>query len=139
MFRNERIEFPVKLTNPLTAILYISNDKTHIDELKHALHVQEIEIGKYFENLIFIQIISIFLLPKAPQQDAHSIAIHKHGHSLGGLATLFWTLFFILILIFHLFLFKLIYRELCASTNNDENSYNYKKNDYRRSRNTRTV
>jgi hypothetical protein len=44
--RNERKEFPVKLTNPPTAILYISWDKVHIDELKHTLHVQEVDIGK---------------------------------------------------------------------------------------------
>ncbi|CAF0948843.1 unnamed protein product [Brachionus calyciflorus] len=120
---NEKIEFPVKLTNPLTAILYISPDKSHIDELQHALHVQEIDI--------------------APQQDAHSIAIHKHGHSLGGLAALFWTLFVILIIIFHLFLFKLIYRELCAFSNNvpnEKSSYGgYGKNDYRKGRYARTV
>jgi hypothetical protein len=43
---NNREQFPVKMTNPLTAILYISADKVHIDELKHALHVQEVDIGK---------------------------------------------------------------------------------------------
>ena len=32
---NERLELPVKLTEPLTAILYISNDRRHLDQLKH--------------------------------------------------------------------------------------------------------
>lgn len=93
---NDRQEFPVKLTNPVTAILYISSDHQHINELKHALHVQEVDI--------------------APAQDVNSIAIHKHGHHMAGFATLFWTIFVILIIIFHLFLIKLIYRELCAGT-----------------------
>ncbi len=114
----------------MTSILYISSDKEHIDELKHALHVQEVDI--------------------APPQDVNSIAMHKHGHHLAGLATLFWTLFVILILIFHLFLFKLIYRELCgpnissnsASSNNNnynQNDKNYYYDSYRRQRFARTV
>jgi hypothetical protein len=94
--RNQRIKLPVKLTNPPTSILYISSEKDHIDELKHALHVEEIDI--------------------APPQDVNSIAVHKHGHSMGGLATLFWALFISLIIIFHLFLIKLIYRE-CVNNN----------------------
>jgi hypothetical protein len=41
----------VKLTNPMTAILYISSDKIHIDELKHALHVQEVDIGEFKSHI----------------------------------------------------------------------------------------
>jgi hypothetical protein len=97
--------FPVKLTNPITAILYVSSDKAHINELKNFLHVQEVDI--------------------APSQDVNAIAIHRHGHHLAGLATLFWTLFVILIIIFHLFLIKLVYREMFSNSNstNDRNSY----------------
>ena len=93
---HERRQFPVKLTNPLTPILYISSEKKYIDELKHAVHVEEIDI--------------------APAQDVNTIAIHKHGHQMAGLATLFWTLFVILIIVFHLFLIKLVYRE-CNNNN----------------------
>jgi hypothetical protein len=93
--RNQRLEFPVKLTDPLTAILYISSDKKHLDELKLTLHVKEVDI--------------------APAQDVSSIELHKRGHSMGGLASLFWFLFIVLIIVFHLFLFKLIYRELVAA------------------------
>jgi hypothetical protein len=101
---HKREQFPVKLTNPITAILYISLDQVHINELKHILHVQEIDI--------------------APSQDVNAIAIHRHGHHMAGLATLFWTLFVILIVIFHLFLLKLIYREMCSNpSTNDKNSY----------------
>lgn len=102
---NSRVQFPVKLTNPPTAILYVSSDKVHINELKHILHVQEVDI--------------------APSQDVNAIAIHRHGHHLAGLATLFWTLFVILIIIFHLFLIKLVYREMFSGGPgaNDKNSY----------------
>lgn len=112
---NDRIEFPVKLTNPITAILYISDDKVHINELKHALHVQEVDI--------------------APPQDVNSIAIHKHGHHMAGFATLFWTIFVILIIIFHLFLIKLVYRELCSG----ETVNQYATNINRKYRYARTV
>lgn len=38
--------FPVKLTEPLTAILYIASDREHIEELRHAIHVKEVVEGK---------------------------------------------------------------------------------------------
>ena len=37
--------FPVKLTDPFTAILYVTSDKAHIEELKHTIHVHEINEG----------------------------------------------------------------------------------------------
>jgi hypothetical protein len=118
---NERKMFPVKLTNPLTPILYISSEKKYIDELKHAVHVEEIDI--------------------APAQDVNSIAIHKHGHQMAGLATLFWTLFVILIIVFHLFLIKLVYRE-CNNNNSNVGSNNNNYSSYesnRKYRYARTV
>lgn len=39
--------FPVKLTEPLTAILYITADKEHIEELQHVIHVKEVAEGSY--------------------------------------------------------------------------------------------
>lgn len=109
---NVRQEFPVKLTNPITAILYISEDKDHINDLKHALHVQEVDI--------------------APPQDVNSIAIHKHGHHMAGFATLFWTIFISLILIFHLFLIKLVYRELCQGGIDESSSQSSRRYRYAR-------
>lgn len=103
---NYRQEFPVKLTNPITAILYISSDEDHINDLKNFMHVQEIDI--------------------APAQDVNSIATHKHGHHMAGFTALFWIIFVILIIIFHLFLIKLVYRELCGN-NDPRGSYDYKK------------
>lgn len=41
----EKKKFPVKLTEPLTAILYIASDKEHIEELRHAIHVKEVVEG----------------------------------------------------------------------------------------------
>ncbi|XP_041357319.1 uncharacterized protein KIAA2013 homolog [Gigantopelta aegis] len=86
--------FPVKLTEPLTSILYITADKTHVEELKHVIHVKAVE--------------------EAPPHEHHVMALHKHGHHFGGLPTLFWVAIVFLILIFHLFLFKLIYNEYCV-------------------------
>jgi len=39
------LTFPVKLTDPLTPILYITSDKQHMEDLKHAIHVKEIVEG----------------------------------------------------------------------------------------------
>ena len=44
-YSRESVQFPVKLTAPLTAIMYITADKVHMEELKHAIHVKEIAIG----------------------------------------------------------------------------------------------
>ncbi|KAJ8298784.1 hypothetical protein KUTeg_022844 [Tegillarca granosa] len=87
-------QFPVKLTKPLTSILYITADKIHMEELKHAIHVKEIV--------------------EAPAHEHHVIALHKHGHHFGGLPTIFWVSIAFLVVIFHLFLCKLIYNEYCA-------------------------
>ncbi|XP_035825941.1 uncharacterized protein KIAA2013 homolog isoform X2 [Aplysia californica] len=86
-------QFPVKLTDPLTSILYITSDKQHMEELKHAIHVREINL--------------------APPHEHHVLALHKHGHHFGGLPTIFWVSIAFLIVVFHLFLFKLIYNEYC--------------------------
>jgi hypothetical protein len=50
----------------------------------------------------------------APAHEHHVIALHRHGNKLGGLPTIFWFSVGFLILIFHLFLFKLIWQEYCA-------------------------
>ncbi|KAG7210712.1 hypothetical protein KM043_012212 [Ampulex compressa] len=83
--------FPVKLTKPLTAILYITSDHQHMQDLRNALHVHEVD--------------------NAPAHDHHVMALHKHGHQLGGLPTLFWVSICFLIIVFHLFLCKLIINE----------------------------
>lgn len=51
----------------------------------------------------------------APPHEHHVIAMHRHGHHLGGLPLIFWVSLGFLILIFHLFLAKLIYNEYCVS------------------------
>ncbi|XP_063219336.1 uncharacterized protein KIAA2013 homolog isoform X2 [Bacillus rossius redtenbacheri] len=38
----ERKWFPVKLTDPVTAVLYISHDRKHLEEMHHAIHVKEV-------------------------------------------------------------------------------------------------
>ncbi|CAB4064277.1 unnamed protein product [Lepeophtheirus salmonis] len=51
-------DFPVKLTEPVTAILYITSDYSHILELKDTIHVREVA--------------------DAPAHEHHVIALHKH-------------------------------------------------------------
>lgn len=92
----EKIQFPVKLTDPVTAILYVTYDRQHMEDLRHAIHVKEIV--------------------EAPALEHHVIALHKHGHHLGGLPNLFWVSIGVLIVVFHLFLFKLIYNEYKGSS-----------------------
>ena len=87
----KEVQFPVKITEPLTPILYITHDRQHVLELKHAIHVKEVAV--------------------APAHETHIIALHRHGHQLGGLPTFFWMLLFILVVLFHVFLAKLIYNE----------------------------
>ncbi|XP_015433835.1 PREDICTED: uncharacterized protein KIAA2013 homolog [Dufourea novaeangliae] len=83
--------FPVKLTKPLTAILYITSDHQHMQDLRNALHVHAVN--------------------DAPAHDHLVMALHKHGYQLGGLPTLFWVSICFLIFVFHLFLCKLIINE----------------------------
>jgi len=90
----ERTQFPVKLTDPPTAVLYITSDKQHMEDLKHTIHVKEVV--------------------EAPAHEDHVLALHKHGNPLGGLPTIFWAVFSLCIVLFHLFLFKLIYNEYCG-------------------------
>jgi hypothetical protein len=96
--------FPVKLTEPLTAILYITADKQHMEELRHTIHVREVV--------------------EAPAHEHHVIALHKHGHSLGGLNPLFWISIIALIVVFHLFLCRIIMNEFCDSSGNYRRLYN---------------
>lgn len=97
--------FPVKLTEPLTSILYITSDKMHMEDLRHAIHVKEVV--------------------EAPAHEHHVIALHKHGHSLGGLPTLFWVSICVIIIVFHVFLCKLIVKEYCEPP--DKMRYRYSK------------
>lgn len=104
-------QFPVKLTQPLTAILYITPDLEHIQELKHTIHVKEIV--------------------EAPAHEHNIIALHRHGHKLGGLPAIFWLSIVFLIVIFHLFLAKLIYNEYCvgssSSSSSSSSGYSYER------------
>ncbi|XP_063293044.1 uncharacterized protein KIAA2013 homolog [Pelobates fuscus] len=77
--------FPVLVTQPLTPLLYISTDLTHLQDLQHTLHLKEI------------------------------LAHEEHmAKQYPGLPFLFWFSVASLITLFHLFLFKLIYNEYCG-------------------------
>lgn len=43
--RPQKKEIQVKLTEPVTAILYITYDKQHMEDLRHALHLKSIVDG----------------------------------------------------------------------------------------------
>lgn len=86
-----QMQFPVKITEPQTPILYVTSNRQHIQELKHTIHVKEVAV--------------------APAHETHVIALHRHGHRFGGLPTIFWIIIICLIVIFHIFLGKLIYAE----------------------------
>ena len=59
------INFPVKLTDPVTAVLYITSDYQHMQELKHTIHVKEVVHGKnllkYFHEKIFAILVLLHL------------------------------------------------------------------------------
>ncbi|CAL8084500.1 unnamed protein product [Orchesella dallaii] len=84
-------QFPVKLTDPVTSILYITSDRKHVEELRLSIHVKEV-----FE---------------APAHETHVISMHKHGSGYGAMSTMFWVGLSLLIILFHLFLFHLVYTE----------------------------
>uniref|UniRef100_A0A2M4BH78 Putative conserved plasma membrane protein n=1 Tax=Anopheles marajoara TaxID=58244 RepID=A0A2M4BH78_9DIPT len=103
--RQSKLTFPVKLTEPVTSILYITSDRKHMEDLRHAIHVKEVV--------------------EAPAHEHHVIALHRHGHHLGGLPTLFWVSIFVIIIVFHVFLCKLIVKEYCEPP--DKMRYRYSK------------
>ncbi|XP_034939799.1 uncharacterized protein KIAA2013 homolog [Chelonus insularis] len=96
--------FPVKLTKPPTSILYITSDYQHMQNLRNALHVHAVE--------------------EAPAHDHHVMALHKHGHQLGGLPTFFWVSICFLIVVFHMFLCKLIFTEYYGRHDRQQRRYN---------------
>lgn len=75
---------------------------------------------KYFIEISFKS--KIFL---APPHEHHVINLHKHGHNLGGLPTLFWVSICAIIVVFHVFLCKLIVKEYCEPS--EKIRYRYSK------------
>lgn len=54
-------QLPVKITEPLTAILYITPDLQHIRELKQAIHVQEVAIAPPHEHQLIAMVMMTFI------------------------------------------------------------------------------
>ena len=46
--------FPVKLTTPLTAILYVTSDHQHMQDLRNALHVHAVDEGELYCSFVAI-------------------------------------------------------------------------------------
>uniref|UniRef100_A0A9J2PXP6 Membrane-associated protein n=1 Tax=Ascaris lumbricoides TaxID=6252 RepID=A0A9J2PXP6_ASCLU len=97
-----KVHVPVKVTRPATPILYLSKSRQHLEQLRGTIHVIEVL--------------------EAPAHEQELIALHKHGHRLGGLPLAFWIMLGMLVLAFHLFLFKLLYSEWKKA---DSTPYNY--------------
>jgi hypothetical protein len=53
-----------------------------------------------------------FVFYLAPPHAHDVLALHRHGHKLGGLPIIFWITLAFLILIFHLFLLKIVLNEM---------------------------
>ena len=90
--RTRQQQLPVKITQPRTSLMYITSDREHIIELKEAIHVKEVAEAHAI---------------------AHQIARHKQRGVSGVTATL-WLLIALIVLLFHLFLCKLICSEFCG-------------------------
>lgn len=67
---------------------------------------------------------SMYIFFSAPAHDHQVMALHKHGHQLGGLPTLFWVSICFLIIVFHLFLCKLICNEYYGHQDRQRVRYN---------------
>ncbi|XP_019618579.1 PREDICTED: uncharacterized protein KIAA2013 homolog [Branchiostoma belcheri] len=82
-------EFSVKVTKPLTSLLYIAPSRRHLLDIKRTIHVKEVITHlDHLENL------------SGPKT---------------GLPPVFWVSIAFLIGLFHLFLIKLIYNEVCGA------------------------
>ena len=63
-------------------------------DLKHTIHVKEVA--------------------EAPAHEQHVLELHRSGGRYGGLPASFWFFIGSPIIVFHLFLFKIIFNEYCA-------------------------
>ncbi|XP_021965414.1 uncharacterized protein KIAA2013 homolog isoform X2 [Folsomia candida] len=95
----QKQQFPVKITDPITSILYITSDRRHAEELRVSIHVKEIL--------------------EAPAHEHHVISMHRHGSGYSAMSTMFWVFLSLLIVLFHLFLFHLVYTEYFGSSPQD--------------------
>lgn len=114
----EKKIFPVKLTEPLTSILYITADKQHIDGLFQILFTSRNRVLTFSLIKDLRHAIHVKEIVEAPAHEHHVIFLHKHGSNLGGLPTLFWIAICIIIVTFHVFLCKLIVKECTLLTKN---------------------
>ena len=73
--------------------------------------MKEVDIGKQ-NSLFFFLTHSLILVFLAPPHAHDVLALHRHGHKLGGLPVIFWIALAFLIIIFHLFLLKIVLNEM---------------------------
>ncbi|CAL8101294.1 unnamed protein product [Calicophoron daubneyi] len=91
--KQSKVVLPYLRTTPSSALMYFSTNNTH----------KLVAYGRSFKPT------DIHPGP-SPQHDL--ITLHRHGHAFGGLPWLFWITLGLLIILFHLFICKIIYNEL---------------------------
>lgn len=83
-------QLPVKVTKPVTSLLYIAPSRRHLELLKNAIHVSEVG--------------------SAPAHEEEVIEMHRSGEATGGMTT-FWVFVFVVIVVFHLVVAKIVWNE----------------------------
>lgn len=81
---------PVKVTKPVTSLLYIAPSRRHLELLKNAIHVSEVG--------------------SAPAHEEEVIEMHRSGEATGGMTT-FWVFVFVAVVAFHLVVAKIVWNE----------------------------
>ncbi|CAL2040130.1 unnamed protein product [Caenorhabditis brenneri] len=83
-------QLPVKVTKPVTSLLYIAPSRRHLELLKNAIHVSEVG--------------------SAPAHEEEVIEMHRSGEATGGMTT-FWVFVFVAVVAFHLVVAKIVWNE----------------------------
>lgn len=84
------VQLPVKVTKPVTSLLYIAPSRRHLELLRNAIHVSEVGA--------------------APAHEEEVIEMHRSGESTGGMTT-FWVFVFVVVVAFHLVVAKIVWSE----------------------------
>lgn len=83
-------QLPVKVTKPVTSLLYIAPSRRHLELLRNAIHVSEVG--------------------SAPAHEEEVIEMHRSGEATGGMTT-FWVVVFVVVVVFHLVVAKIVWNE----------------------------
>ncbi|KAL3315102.1 hypothetical protein Ciccas_006269 [Cichlidogyrus casuarinus] len=79
-------------TNPPSALMHLSTDEKSLVDFKRSQHHNDVQMAE------------------GPRHDL--ISVHLHGHMLRGLPMFFWITLGFLVVVFHLFICRIVYAEL---------------------------